>query len=156
MGLVALPRSSPITTATGQPDRSPRHPDHQCRLVVDQVRAVRTRRRLDQPAGLSGHIDIPLDRDGERETQYQASLNFLLHWLRANRAGWSLAAVGHRVVHGGRAFFGPDGGRPRQAAATRAIRHAGSAASVAQPQCLFFGSSGASARRAGICRKHHI
>ena len=64
----------------------------------------------------AGKHEIPLDLDGEQEAQHQASLNFLLHWLRANHAGWTLAAVGHRVVHGGELFFGPDGGRPRQPA----------------------------------------
>jgi acetate kinase len=55
----------------------------------------------------AGKHEIPLDLEGEQEAQHQASLNFLLHWLRANHAGWALAAVGHRVVHGGELFSAP-------------------------------------------------
>ena len=55
----------------------------------------------------AGKHEIPLDLAGEQEAQHQASLNFLLHWLRANHAGWTLAAVGHRVVHGGELFSAP-------------------------------------------------
>ena len=55
----------------------------------------------------AGKHEIPLDLAGEQEAQHQASLNFLLHWLRANHAGWALAAVGHRVVHGGELFSAP-------------------------------------------------
>ena len=55
----------------------------------------------------AGKHEIPLDLEGEQETQHQASLNFLLNWLRANHAGWTLAAVGHRVVHGGELFSAP-------------------------------------------------
>ena len=55
----------------------------------------------------AGKHEIPLDLAGEQETQHQASLSFLLQWLRANHAGWTLAAVGHRVVHGGELFSAP-------------------------------------------------
>jgi acetate kinase len=54
-----------------------------------------------------GKHEIPLDLAGEQEAQHQASLNFLFGWLRDARAGTTLAAVGHRVVHGGELFSAP-------------------------------------------------
>ncbi len=54
-----------------------------------------------------GKHEIPLDLDGEQEAQHQASLNFLFGWLRDARSGTTLAAVGHRVVHGGELFSAP-------------------------------------------------
>jgi acetate kinase len=54
-----------------------------------------------------GKHEIKLDLSGEQEAQHQASLDFLFHWLRSKQTGWQLAAVGHRVVHGGELFSAP-------------------------------------------------
>ena len=54
-----------------------------------------------------GKHELPLALDGEQEAQHQASLGVLLAWLRENYHDWSLAAVGHRVVHGGELFSAP-------------------------------------------------
>ena len=54
-----------------------------------------------------GRHELPLALDGEQEAQHQASLGVLLTWLRDNYHDWSLAAVGHRVVHGGELFSAP-------------------------------------------------
>ena len=54
-----------------------------------------------------GKHEVALDLVGGQETQHQASLNFLLKWLRETQKGWNLAAVGHRVVHGGELFSAP-------------------------------------------------
>ena len=54
-----------------------------------------------------GKHELPLTLDGEQEAQHQASLGVLLAWLRENYHSWSLAAVGHRVVHGGELFSAP-------------------------------------------------
>jgi acetate kinase len=55
----------------------------------------------------TGKHEIKLDLSGEQEAQHQASLDFLFHWLRSKQTGWHLAAVGHRVVHGGELFSAP-------------------------------------------------
>ena len=54
-----------------------------------------------------GKHEVALDLVGGQETQHQTSLNFLLKWLRETQKGWNLAAVGHRVVHGGEFFSAP-------------------------------------------------
>ena len=54
-----------------------------------------------------GKHEVALDLVGGQETQHQTSLNFLLKWLRETQKGWNLAAVGHRVVHGGELFSAP-------------------------------------------------
>jgi acetate kinase len=54
-----------------------------------------------------GKQELPLALEGEQEAQHQASLGVLLTWLRDNFQGWSLAAVGHRVVHGGELYSAP-------------------------------------------------
>ena len=55
----------------------------------------------------AGKHEVALDLTGGQEAQHQASLNFLLNWLQETQTGWSLAAVGHRVVHGGELFSAP-------------------------------------------------
>jgi acetate kinase len=55
----------------------------------------------------AGKHEVTLQLSGGQEAQHQASLNFLLQWLHDNHQGWSLAAVGHRVVHGGELFSAP-------------------------------------------------
>ena len=56
----------------------------------------RTGRRLED-------VDPPLAQDA----QHRAALAFLIDWLRAHDAGRRVAAVGHRVVHGGTAYSQP-------------------------------------------------
>ncbi len=41
------------------------------------------------------------------DEQHHRSLAFLLQWLREHNAGWDIAAVGHRVVHGAERFALP-------------------------------------------------
>ncbi len=55
----------------------------------------------------AGRHEVDLALTGEQEAQHQASLDFLLRWLHQNHTGWELAAVGHRVVHGGELFSAP-------------------------------------------------
>ena len=55
----------------------------------------------------AGKQELPLSLEGEQEAQHQASLGVLLAWVHDNFQGWSLAAVGHRVVHGGELFSAP-------------------------------------------------
>ena len=55
----------------------------------------------------AGKHEVALHLAGGQEAQHQASLNFLLKWLQETQKGWNLAAVGHRVVHGGELFSAP-------------------------------------------------
>jgi len=55
----------------------------------------------------AGKHEVALHLVGGQEAQHQASLNFLLKWLQETQKGWNLAAVGHRVVHGGELFSAP-------------------------------------------------
>ncbi len=41
------------------------------------------------------------------DEHYQRTLDFLLQWLREHNAGWDIAAVGHRVVHGTDRYVAP-------------------------------------------------
>ena len=51
------------------------------------------------------NIDIPIG--GNREQQHHEALVFLVDWLHAHEAGWRIAAVGHRVVHGAEKYSQP-------------------------------------------------
>jgi len=41
------------------------------------------------------------------DEQHHRTLDFLLQWLREHNAGWDIAAVGHRVVHGAERYAAP-------------------------------------------------
>lgn len=45
--------------------------------------------------------------DAGEQFGHEVSLMHLVSWLRAHQAGRALAAIGHRVVHGGQEFSGP-------------------------------------------------
>jgi acetate kinase len=49
--------------------------------------------------------DLELERPGK--TPHQAALGLLVDWLHGHEAGWSIAGVGHRVVHGAQKFSQP-------------------------------------------------
>jgi acetate kinase len=49
--------------------------------------------------------DLELDLPGK--TPHQAALGLLVAWLHGHEAGWSIAGVGHRVVHGAQQFSQP-------------------------------------------------
>ena len=51
--------------------------------------------------------DIDLDLDGPTETPHRKALSFLVDWLHRHEAGWRIAGVGHRVVHGAQKFSQP-------------------------------------------------
>jgi acetate kinase len=48
-----------------------------------------------------------LDLDGPAQTPHQAALRHLVDWLHSHEAGWRIAGVGHRVVHGAQKFSQP-------------------------------------------------
>ena len=51
--------------------------------------------------------DSDLTLAGPAETQHKAALSFLVDWLHRHEAGWRIAGVGHRVVHGAQKFSQP-------------------------------------------------
>lgn len=51
--------------------------------------------------------DTDLDLDGPAKSPHKAALSFLVDWLRRHEAGWRIAGVGHRVVHGAQKFSQP-------------------------------------------------
>ncbi|MBI5899173.1 MAG: acetate/propionate family kinase [Rhodocyclales bacterium] len=51
--------------------------------------------------------DSDLELDAPGKTPHQAALGRLVAWLREHEAGWSIAGVGHRVVHGAQQFSQP-------------------------------------------------
>jgi acetate kinase len=51
--------------------------------------------------------DADLDLDGLALTPHQAALRHLIDWLHSHEAGWRIAGVGHRVVHGAQQFSTP-------------------------------------------------
>lgn len=55
----------------------------------------------------NGKHEIALTLGGEQEAQHAASLDFLLKWIGEHLSGVEIAAVGHRVVHGGELFSAP-------------------------------------------------
>ncbi|NJD25269.1 MAG: acetate/propionate family kinase [Betaproteobacteria bacterium] len=75
-------------------------------VVSGQIDGIGADARLVAKTGHGKH-ELPLALDGEQEAQHQASLAVLLKWLGDQYKGWTLAAVGHRVVHGGELFSAP-------------------------------------------------
>ncbi len=51
--------------------------------------------------------DTDLDLDGAPEAHHKSALKFLVDWLHRHEAGWRMAGVGHRVVHGAQKFSQP-------------------------------------------------
>lgn len=51
--------------------------------------------------------DGALEVTGDTDRQHHQSLERLLRWLDAHDDGWKIAAIGHRVVHGGERYAEP-------------------------------------------------
>jgi acetate kinase len=51
--------------------------------------------------------DTDLNLQGPADQQHKAAMGFLVDWLQTHEAGWRIAGVGHRVVHGGERFSAP-------------------------------------------------
>ena len=58
---------------------------------------------------VSGDVldDIDLELAGPADSQHKSALAFLVDWLHRHEAGWRIAGVGHRVVHGAQQFSQP-------------------------------------------------
>ena len=51
--------------------------------------------------------DRDLDLDASGGSPHRAALQLLVDWLHGHEAGWRIAGVGHRVVHGAQRFSRP-------------------------------------------------
>ena len=75
---------------------------------IDGIGAVGGQRAHLKARDASGRAldDIDLDL-GVAESQHRSALGFLVDWLHRHEAGWRMAGVGHRVVHGAQKFSQP-------------------------------------------------
>jgi acetate kinase len=74
--------------------------------LAGQIEGIGARTRL-KVKGAGGadlaSVDVPLGK----ETPHRAALAFLVDWLHGHESGRRIAAVGHRVVHGGTRYSQP-------------------------------------------------
>jgi acetate kinase len=52
-------------------------------------------------------VDSDIDLDGKGQSPHKAALALLVERLRGSDAGWHIAGVGHRIVHGAEKFSQP-------------------------------------------------
>ena len=76
---------------------------------IDGIGAVGGQRAHLKAKDASGSAldDLDLDLGGTAEGQHSSALHFLVDWLHRHEAGWRIAGVGHRVVHGAQKFSQP-------------------------------------------------
>lgn len=70
---------------------------------IDGIGARPHIRAKDAAGRLLENADLPLGGDGP----HRQALAFLVDWLHAHEAGWRIAGVGHRVVHGAEKYSQP-------------------------------------------------
>ena len=122
LNLVCLSPTSSGTKISGSGARDVPHPDDQRRIVEPQVRALE---RTDPSARLlSGRVDrigledarwVVAQADGGRAEDrrvdapdQKAAVRLLIDWLERSVGFAEIAAVGHRVVHGGSRYHQPE------------------------------------------------
>ena len=74
--------------------------------LVGQIDGMGARPHLkakDAQGRVLDDTDLPIDGDG----QHRAALAHLVEWLHRHAAGWTIAGVGHRVVHGAQDYSEP-------------------------------------------------
>lgn len=74
--------------------------------IVGQIDGIGARTHLkvkDKSGKVVDEVDLPVPPTG----RHRAALSFLVDWLRGQPAAWRIAAVGHRVVHGGARYSQP-------------------------------------------------
>ena len=67
--------------------------------------------------------DSDLDLAVPGKTPHQAALRLLVDWLHGHEAGWTIAGVGHRVVHGAQQFSRPVRSSPERLPSWSSDRH---------------------------------
>ncbi|MDP1651818.1 MAG: acetate/propionate family kinase [Rhodocyclaceae bacterium] len=74
--------------------------------LVGQIDGIGTKPHLkvkDKAGNTLDDADLPIKGEG----QHRAALAHLVRWLQQHEAGWRIAGVGHRVVHGGESYSHP-------------------------------------------------
>jgi acetate kinase len=69
-------------------------------VVVGQVDGIGAQGRLSAKDPAGKH-EQPLALTGDQAAQHAQAMDFVLRWITEHETGWQIAAVGHRVVHGG-------------------------------------------------------
>ena len=77
------------------------------RVLGGQVAGIRDAPQLDVITAANGRRSVPLERSAEPAAAPARALEQLLDWLDAELGAERLAAIGHRVVHGGERFAAP-------------------------------------------------
>ncbi|HNH36168.1 MAG TPA: acetate/propionate family kinase [Rhodocyclaceae bacterium] len=72
---------------------------------IDGIGARPHLKARDRSGEVLDDLDLPLGAGPEG--QHRGALEFLVRWLHAHEAGWRIAAVGHRVVHGAERYSQP-------------------------------------------------
>ena len=72
---------------------------------IDGIGARPHLKARDRAGEVLDDLDLPLGAG--TEGQHAGALEFLVRWLHAHEAGWRIAAVGHRVVHGAERYSQP-------------------------------------------------
>jgi len=70
---------------------------------IDGIGATPHLKAKDASGNVLDDADLPISGDG----QHRAALAHLVDWLHAHEAGWTIAGVGHRVVHGAQDYSHP-------------------------------------------------
>lgn len=70
---------------------------------IDGIGATPHLKAKDAAGRVLDDADLPINGDG----QHRAALAHLVEWLHRHEAGWTIAGVGHRVVHGAESYSHP-------------------------------------------------
>ena len=73
---------------------------------IDGIGAKPHLKAKDKNGNTLDNADLPISGDAEGG-QHRAALDHLVNWLHDHEAGWRIAAVGHRVVHGAESYSHP-------------------------------------------------
>ena len=73
---------------------------------IDGIGAKPHLKAKDKNGNTLDNADLPISSDADGG-QHRAALDHLVNWLHDHEAGWRIAAVGHRVVHGAESYSHP-------------------------------------------------
>ncbi len=73
---------------------------------IDGIGATPHLKAKDAQGRVLDDADLPIDGTADG-SQHRAALAHLVEWLHAHESGWTIAGVGHRVVHGAESYSHP-------------------------------------------------
>ncbi|MDX9994935.1 MAG: acetate/propionate family kinase [Rhodocyclaceae bacterium] len=73
---------------------------------IDGIGATPHLKAKDAQGRVLDDADLPIDGNADGG-QHRAALAHLVEWLHAHESGWTIAGVGHRVVHGAESYSHP-------------------------------------------------